>query len=87
MNLIILGTILALVIGLMYVYSRLERSENEKATLAKTKVAQEDKIRILESAALEDERKRRNQERDEESKYPTGPSTGELLREDPDSLN
>ncbi len=88
LNLIIIGTIIALVLILLYTVKKWNTAEIEKATLAKTKVALDSKVKALEDAAIEDEREKRRLERAEEAKYAAGPVDGDLfLREDKDRLN
>ncbi len=90
LNLVIFGTILALVTLLLYAVRKWDTAEIEKATLAKTKVAQGKKLEMLEQARLQEEARVRELEKNEADKYRDNFERGDIflkLRKDPDDLN
>ena len=66
---VVIGTILALVVLLLYTVKRWDPAEIEKATLVKTKMAHEQKLELLERARLKEEARQRELEKNEAEKY------------------
>lgn len=66
MTSIIVGIVIAMLIGIVYTVRAWTGAEKEKATLEKTSKVALDKIQILEKEKLDNERKLREAERHEE---------------------
>lgn len=69
LNLIVIGTIVLLVGLLLWSVRGWNTAEIEKAALAKTKAAHEEKLKLLERARLKEEARQRELERYEAEKY------------------